>query len=145
MTKLFALIAVFLLGFSSYAYSASSNYQSTVNYDLTATIDISTSTTVSNAVDLYGTTLMGVFIPSTFDGTTFTISVATTLDGTYYPVQSATTASTPWTATVAASQYVPIVISGNNNPTMGWRYLKITAGTEQETTDTVLTLATKAR
>jgi len=109
------------------------------NYNITATI--ASGATVSEAVELDKYRVVGVFIPSNFDGTTLTISVAPALDGTYLPAQSSAAASTPWTVTVAAGQYVPLVISGNGDPAAGFRYIKFTSGSSQTTTDTVLTLA----
>lgn len=105
---------------------------------LTATI--ASGATQSEAVDLYGYTLAGIFIPSNFDGTTLTIQVAPSLAGTYVNAQAANDASTVLTLTVAASQYVPI---DNLHIAAGWRFIKFTAGTAQSGSNSVLTLAVR--
>ena len=136
------LLACLFLSLPAHAGSAS--YQPRVNYDITATIVIATSTTVSPAVDLYGTTLVGIFVPAEFDGTTMTLSAATAIDGTYYPVQLSVAAATLLTITTTASQYIPMtpVNAGNMDFLAGMRYFKITTGSAQTTTNTVFTLAT---
>lgn len=102
------------------------------------TVTIANGATQSNAIDLFGYTICGIFIPSTFDGTTLTVQVAPTAAGTYVNAQAASSASTVLTLTVAASQYVPIE---NLAVVKGWRHIKLTSGTSQSTTDTILTLA----
>ena len=68
----------------------STDFSPRVCYDLTATIAVNGTT--SGAVDLAGCTLVGLFIPSTFDGTTLTITASTMLGGTYIPVPMITAA-----------------------------------------------------
>lgn len=104
------------------------------------TATIASGATQSGAVNIDGFTLVGIYIPSTFDGTTLTVQVAPTSDGTFVNAQAASSASTVYTITVAASQYVPIE---NLAISAGWQYIKFTAGTSQSTTSTILTLAVR--
>ena len=113
-------------------------YNPIVQNNLTATI--TNGTTQSNAVNLSGCSLCGIFIPATFDGTTLTVQVAPTLNGTYINAQAASSASAVYTIAAAANQYVPIE---NLAIVAGWQFIKFTAGTTQTTTDTVLTLAVR--
>src|SRR4051794_21459285 len=122
------------------ALAASSSFQPQVNYDLTATITVGGTT--SGEVDLHGTMLVGVFLPSTFDGTTLKLSAATASGGTFVTVE--TGAGTPADVTLtasAASKYVPLA-AGDRDIVRGLRFIKLVAGSTQNTTDTVITLAT---
>ena len=116
----------------------SENYQPVVNADLTATVTVGGTTT--GAVDLGGTQLVGIFVPSTFDGTTITIQAAPTLGGTYVPVQNGVLSASAYTITTTAGQFVPI---DNLAILAGVRFIKLVCGTSQTTTDTVFTLATR--
>ena len=135
------ILATLLCLISGNSFAGSSSFQPKVFYDITATIVIATSTTVSPAVDLYGTQLVGIFVPSTFDGTGITISASATIDGTFVAVQTDHTSSTAYPITTTASRYIPL---GNLAIPTGLRFIKLTTGTVQATTDTVFTLATKA-
>jgi hypothetical protein len=104
--------------------------------DPTITI-LNGSTQSATPVNLDGFTLVGFHMPSTFDGTTLTIQTAPTIDGTYNTVQSA---GADYTLTTAASKYTPIE---NLAIVSGLRFIKVTAGTAQSTTDTIITLATR--
>jgi len=117
---------------------SSTDYQPIISNNLTATI--ASGGTQSGVVDLSGCTLCGIYIPSTFDGTTLTVQTSPTVDGTYVNAQASSSASTVYTITVAASQYVPLE---NLSVGAGWRFIKFTAGTSQSTTDTILTLAVR--
>lgn len=110
-------------------------------YDTTATIVIASSTTVSAAVDLDKYDLVGIFCPSTMEGTNLTFTAAITAAGTYVPVAASNAAATAYTIVSAASTYTPI----NPDVFKGLRYIKITAATVQTTTDTVFTLALRLR
>src|SRR3954454_17655175 len=107
-------------------------------YDLTATIAVSGTT--SGAVDLSGCTLVGLFIPSTFDGTTLTITASSALGGTYVSVQQDHTSGSAYTITTAASRYVPL---DNLDIPAGLEFIKLVAGSSQTTTATVITLAVR--
>lgn len=116
----------------------STQYPNRCCYDLTATIAVSGTT--SSAVDLSGCTLVGLFIPSTFDGTTLTITASSTLGGTYVSVQIDHTSAAAYTITSTASRYVPLA---NLDIPAGLQYVKLVAGSTQTTTDTVITLAVR--
>ncbi len=109
-------------------------YPSNKYYDLTATI--ASGQTESAALDLNGLELVGFFIPSTFDGTTLSLSTAPAADGIYVAVQDGD--GSDFSLTVAASKYVAVSSLG---VTAGLQYVKLVAGTTQSTTDTVITLA----
>lgn len=99
-----------------------------------ADVTITVGGPTSAALDCEGYTPCGVILPSTFDGTALTFSVATTSGGTYYSLCSGGAA---YSITVAASQYVAL------DPSIfaGVRFLKFTSGTNQAGTDTVLVVA----
>src|SRR3954468_15319314 len=117
----------------------STQYAPNCCYDLTATIAVSGTT--SGAVDLSGCTLVGLFVPATFDGTTLTITASNSLTGTYVTVQQDHTSSSAYTITTAASRYVPL---DNLDIAVGLQFIKFVAGSSQTTTDTVITLAVRA-
>ncbi len=101
-----------------------------------ATTTIADSGTVSGEVDLSGCTLCGVFLPSTFDGTTLKFQAATESGGTFVAVVDGAGADV--SKTCAASKYLPL----NPADFAGVRFLKLVAGTGQ-TGATVLTLAVR--
>ena len=103
--------------------------------DFTTTATIASGATESEAVDLGGLELAGIFVPDTFDGTTLTIKAAPSLNGTYVTVMEE---DADFSVTVAASRYVPIE---NLALFAGAQYIKLVSGTAQATTETVLTLA----
>lgn len=119
---------------------SAAQFQPVVAYE-TVTVTIAQSTTVSNAIDLHGCTLVGVFLPSTFNGTALTFQASTTLDGTYVAVEdgAASPANVTLTAT-AASKYIAIP-AAIQEQLRGVRFLKVVTSTAQADTDTVLTLA----
>ncbi len=107
-------------------------YPSAKSYDLTATI--SSGQTVSEALNLCGKELCGVFIPSTFDGGTLYIQAATDIGGTYARIQSG---GADYALSVTAGK--PVVIE-NLAVTAGFQFIKLEAATAQSGSDTVLTL-----
>src|SRR4051812_42998184 len=118
--------------------TSSTQYPNRCCYDLTATI--ASGATLSGAVDLSGCTLVGLFIPATFDGTTLTITACDTKGGTYVSVQQDHTSASAYTITTAASRYVPL---DNLDIPAGLQFIKLVAGSSQTTTDTVITLAVR--
>ncbi len=108
-------------------------------YDKTATIALNG--TVSPEVDIEDFDLVGVITPSTFDGTGLTISAATVSGGTFYPVAASNAASTAYAITTAASIWTPI----DPIVTRGLRFIKLTAGSTQTTTSTVITLVLRKK
>lgn len=79
---------------------------------------IANGATASSAVDLYGTSLLALDMPSTFEGTTITIQASSTKGGTYKTVYNAADLS----IAVAASKYV---ILDNLQQIIGLRYIKL--------------------
>ena len=109
-----------------------SHYDSPLSYELTATV--ANGATDSDATDLQGHTLCGVFLASTFDGTTLGFKVSDSLAGTYVVMHDG---SSDVSKTVAASRYVAL----NPSDFAGVRFLKFVAGSQ--TGATVITLATR--
>ena len=112
-----------------------------VLYPIYTTVTVLSGQTVSSAVDIGNYDIVGLITPSTFDGTTITLSGASTLAGTYYPVAAANTASTAYTITTTASIFTPI----SNLITAGLRFIKLTCGTSQSTTDTDLVIVLRPK
>lgn len=98
------------------------------------TITTGEATTPTDGVDLIGMSLVGVFIPSTFDGTAITLTACNTQGGTYLPVYDK--AGNAYTITTAASRYVYF----NPADFAGIRFIKFVTGTSQTTTSTVFVL-----
>ena len=109
------------------------NYQKKKDFTTTATI--ASGATESEAVDLGGLELAGIFVPSTFDGTSISVKVAPSLTGTYVTLREA---EADFIVTVAADRYVPIE---NLALFAGVQFIKMVSGTAQATTNTTLTLA----
>lgn len=97
------------------------------------TIDISD--TVSSAYALDDRTLCGLYIPSTFDGTTITFQSCDTFSGTYSAVKDGN--GNAISKTVAANDYIKL----DPSDFAGCRNIKIVAGTAQSTSTTVIKLA----
>jgi hypothetical protein len=104
---------------------------------------IATSTTVSSEADLGAKRLVGIHIPSTFDGTQITFQTATSSGGTYNQIITSA-AGAALTFTVAASKYVALS-DAEAAYFAGVKFLKIVTSTAQTTTDTVFTLVTVPR
>ena len=117
--------------------TSEANYINDKFYDLTTTIVVGQ--TDSAAIDLSGLELVGFFIPSNFTATSISLQVAPVNTGTYVPVQDGY--GSTYSLTVAASKYVPI---SNFNIVAGLRFIKLTAGTAQASTDAVITLAIRS-
>lgn len=113
------------------------SYSNDKFYDLTTTIAVGQ--TDSAAIDLSGLELVGFFTPSNLTGTSISLQAATSAAGTYVAVQDG--AGATYSLTVAASKYVPI---DNFNIVAGLRFIKLTAGTTQASTDAVITLAIRS-
>ena len=113
---------------------STTNFQPLTCYDKTATV--ASGETTSEEIDLSGTELVGIFVPSTFDGTTITLTAASTPGGTFVTVQDGD--GNAYTITTTASRYAPIK---NLALLAGVRYIKLVCGTSQSTSDTVFTLA----
>ena len=137
--KLFsALLALALL--VAVPASAATVGQFTENRSLvTATIVIADSTTISPAINLGGTRLVGIYIPAEFDGTALTFTASATIDGTYVAVDVDHTSASAYTVTSTASRYVPLI---NPDVMRGLKFIKIVTSSAQTTTNTVFTLVT---
>lgn len=101
-----------------------------LNNNIQATIAISG--TKSNVLSLAGLSLVGMLLPSTFDGTTITFETSDAADGTFVPVIKSD--GNPLTYTCAASKFVAV----DPKDFYGVLFLKIVAGTAQSTTSTVI-------
>lgn len=117
--------------------SSEVSYTNDKFYDLTTTIAVGQ--TDSAAIDLSGLELVGMFIPSNFTATAVTIKTAPSSGGTYLTAQDGY--GTDYSLTVAANKYIAI---NNFNIVAGLRFIKITAGVAQASTDAVITLALRS-
>lgn len=116
-------------------------FQPRVCYNLTATIASGQST--SAAVDLSDCELLGVFLPSTFDGTAIKFQAATSADSTFVTVENGAASPADVTLTASAhSKYVPLA-AADRNALRGVRHLKLVSSSSQSTTDTIITLAVR--
>lgn len=109
-------------------------WQSVTTADLNATIVAGQ--TVSNAIDLEGTFLTGLIIPSNFDGSQ--LQFQTSRDGISFG-NYRNTSNDIVTITVTAGDNFGIVPSDFAS----WRYLKLVCVTTQTTTNTIIGLVTR--
>lgn len=100
-------------------------------------VTIASGQTSTDAIDLEGGQLCGIFVPSTFDGTSLALWASQKIDGTYVAVQAALDASTAFSITTTASRYIPLT---NLAVIAALEYIKLVAGSSQSSTDTELTL-----
>src|SRR5687768_13749974 len=103
-------------------------------------VTIASGSSTSAVVDLHGSELCGVFLPSTFDGTALKLQAAPAADGTFVTVENG--AGTPADVTLTASshsKYVPLA-AADRDAIRGLRFLKFVTASSQATTDTILTL-----
>lgn len=112
----------------------STQFQPIVTHNLTATI--ADSATQSDAIDLSGTTLTAISLPSEFDGTALTLKAAETSNASYVDVHEAN--GMALTIKGSASQIVTIEPA----KLAGLQYIKLVADTAQ-TGVTTLTLMTR--
>lgn len=91
-------------------------------YDLS--VVIASGQTSSGAVDLQGTTLVGIQLPATFTGTALTFTAATAIGGTYQAVYSSGSA---YSVTVAQGKFIAL------DPSVfaGIRFIKIVSGSSE--------------
>ena len=107
------------------------------NFDLNVTIAVGQ--TVSSAVDLYGTALVGFITDANLTGTALTFQGSDSLAGTYKAI-----------ALLSTGVNIAGVVTTNKYYTLGTtidlsavRFLKIVSGSAQSTNPTVITLITK--
>ena len=62
--------------------------------------------TTSDAIDLFGTTLVGIQMPATFTGSSISFEAATTLGGTYQPITNS--GGNSISATAAGGKFISI-------------------------------------
>ncbi len=114
--------------------SSSADYSPVVQDDLSASIAISTAQ--SATIDLKGTQLCGLHMPSAFSGSSVKIMASPDGVATFNPVQSA---GADFVLTVAASKYVPIE---NLALIAGLRFIQIQSNATEAAARTI-TLATR--
>lgn len=113
-----------------------SNWQSQTTDSLNATI--AASQTVSDAIDLLGTFLVGLIIPANFDGTQ--VQFEGSRDGTNF-VPLYNTSGSRLTVTVTAATLTGVSICPQDFAM--WRYIKLVSVTTQATTSSVIGLVTR--
>lgn len=103
-------------------------------------VTIASGSAASAEIDLHGGVLYGFFLPAEFDGTALTFTTAPTAGGTHVAVKDSGGSAISFT--VAASGYYGLN-ANQVNALKGCRFLKLVSGTNQSTTDTVITLAVR--
>ena len=107
-----------------------SEYQSVI---MNVTATIAASGTTSAAVDIGGTTLLGIQLPAAFTGTAISFQAATSLGGVYQTVIDGS--GTTLSKTVAQGRYLIL----DPSEFAGFQFLKIVSGsTEAAQRDLVL-------
>lgn len=101
-----------------------------------ASATIAASATTSGEIDLSGTTLCGIFIPSGFQGTSITFQVAPESGGTFVVMKDG--AGSTVTKTCAASQFLKI----DPADFAGVQFMKIVSSAT-ESAERILTLAAR--
>lgn len=98
---------------------------------VTLSTTITSGQTASAAVDLKGTSLLGVQLPAAFTGTSLKFQVATTLAGTYQDVIDG--AGNTLTKTVAQGKYLYL------DPSLfaGIQFIKLVSGSSEGATRTL--------
>ena len=116
---------------------SSRDFAPKINSDLSVTIAVGQ--TVSSAVDLYGTALVGFITDANLTGTALTLQGSDSLTGTYKPI-----------ALLSTGVNIAGVVTINNYYILettidlsAVRFLKIVSGSAQSTNPTTITLITK--
>ena len=102
----------------------------------TQTATIASGAATSSAFTIDGFAIGMVYLPSTFDGTTVTFTVCPTLGGTYLPYEGVDGNAVTITTSASAAFALPEGI-------FGAPYMKVVAGSNQTTTDTIVTVTLK--
>ena len=114
--------------------SISAEFQGLLRFDTIAII--LAGATLSNAVDLHGTSIVGISIPSNFSGTSLTILSALSLAGTYQGVRNVDNTAATFTCQASSNiAFVPFDLASI-------RYLKLQSNVAQAT-DLEITLITR--
>jgi hypothetical protein len=107
-----------------------SDFQSVIN---SISASIPSSGTTTPAIDLGGTSLVGIQLPAAFTGTSISFTVATTLSGTYQGVIDGS--GTALSKTIAAGKYLML----DPSEFAGIQFLKIvSSATEAAQRDLIL-------
>ena len=104
------------------------------------TATIASGAASTGVIDLHGGVLYGFFLPAEFDGTALTFTAAPAADGTFVPVKDSGGSAISFTG--AASGYYGLS-ADHVAKLKGCRFLKLVSGTNQSTTDTIVTLAVR--
>lgn len=91
------------------------------------TATIASSGTTSGEIDLGGTTLVGIEIPSAITGTSMTFTTASAAGGTFVPIQNGGT-GVALSVTIAASKRIPL---GGYPEFKGCRFIKLVSGSSE--------------
>jgi len=116
---------------------ASKDFPLKINSDLSVTIAVGQ--TVSNAVDLYGTALVGFITDANLTGTALTFQGSDLFAGTYKAIALLST-GVNIAGVVTTNKYY---ILGSTIDLSAVRFLKIVSGIAQLTNPTTITLITK--
>jgi hypothetical protein len=115
---------------------ATKDFQPVINFDLEVIIVDGAST--SNAVDLFGTSLLGLVTDAALDGTAFTFTTSSELTGTYVPLKRMSDGAALTAVVGTSAQYA-------TNPAdfSSVRFLKIVSGTAQSGAATTIKLVNR--
>ena len=97
----------------------------------TASVTIAVGATESGVLVLDGYAMGMIHLPSNYDGTALTFSVAPTYGGTYVALEDSSGASVTLTVEASKAYALPEAL-------FGAPYAKLVAGSTQTTTDTVI-------
>lgn len=114
----------------------SSQTQNKLCYDIEVTIGVGQTT--SNAVQVFGTTLLAFITPANLTAANFTFLVSDALDGTYIPLKDMNTGVALQSQAGTSSQYAT---QPADFASVG--FLKFVGNTAQLTSDAVITLVTR--
>ena len=112
-----------------------SQFQSNLAFEAEATIAVGQ--TKSNAIDLYGTSLVGFITDANLTGTALTFEGSDSLTGTYVPIHNN---SGVISRTVATSKYY---LESSVDTFKGLRFLKVVSGTLQATNPSVIKIVSR--
>ncbi len=104
------------------------------------TATIASGAASTGEIDHHGGVPYGFFLPAEFDGTALTFTTAPASGGTFVAVKDSSGSAISFT--VAASGYYGLS-ADQVAKLKGCRFLKLVSGTNQSTTDTIVTLAVR--
>lgn len=114
----------------------SSQTQQKLCYDIQPVIAVGQTT--SNAVQVYGTTLLAFITPSNLTASNFTFLVSDSIDGTFIPLKDMNTGIALQSQAGTSSQYAT---QPSDFASVG--FIKFVGNTAQLTTDATITLVTR--